>query len=133
MHSKTSSALFVAVLLLAGQFSLSAQSQDCYYIQCPTNIYAPCEGVWGAHVWYSVIASNRCNPSAPPTVTYSIPPGSAFPSGTNIVCATIQIPGLPARNCCFEVIVDKCCSTNCIDLVCPPDLVVGCQQTAGPP
>ena len=50
MNSKTSSALLVAVLLLAGQFSLRAQSQDCYYIQCPTNIYAPCEGVWGGQL-----------------------------------------------------------------------------------
>jgi len=132
MKSKTSSALFVALLFLATQLSLRAQ-QDCYDFQCPTNIFAPCEGVWGAHVWYSINATNRCNPSVAPTVTYSVPPGSIFPPGTNTVCATIQIPGVPPRNCCFLVIVDRCCSTNCIDVICPKDIVVTCQNTAGPP
>src|SRR5205814_6465005 len=82
---------------------------------------------------FSVVASNLCNPSLPPSVTYSVPPGSILPPGTNTVCAAIQIPGLPARQCCFDVIVDNCCSSNCIAVVCPTNIVVGCQQTAGPP
>src|SRR5207253_1123939 len=59
------------------------------------------------------------------------PPGSLFPPGTNVVCATIQIPGLAPRQCCFDVIVDNCCPTNCIDLICPRDIVVPCQQNPG--
>jgi hypothetical protein len=31
------------------------------------------------------------------------------------------------------VIVDDCCSSNCIEILCPTNLVVPCQQTAGPP
>src|SRR5438046_3676065 len=127
---KKASALFLMVLLiLTTRSNLFAQANDCYDYQCPTNIFAPCEGVWGARVWYTVYATNRCDPANPPTVTYSIPPGSTFPPGTNVVCATIQIPGIPPRNCCWQVIVDKCCSSNCIEVLCPRDLIVPCQQT----
>jgi len=131
MKAKTLAAFFVALLVLASQFSLRAQS--CYGYQCPQKIFAPCEGVYGARVSYTITASNLCNPSLPPTVTYSIPPGSLFPPGTNIVCATIQIPGLPPQQCCFQVIVDNCCPTNCIDIICPSNVVVGCQQAGGSP
>src|SRR5262249_25131452 len=34
---------------------------------------------------------------------------------------------------CFDVIVDRCCPTNCIDIICPSNIVVACQQTAGQP
>src|SRR5437764_12787599 len=73
MKAKISAAFLMAVLLL-GALSLRAQS-DCYSIQCPSKIFAPCEGVYGAHVSFSVTVSNLCDPSAPPTVTYSIPSG----------------------------------------------------------
>ena len=129
MKVKTSFLLLVALLLCALQFPLHAQNPDCYDIQCPSKVFAPCEGVYGAHAWFSVTASNRCNPAQPPTIQYSVPPGSVFPPGTNVVCATIQIPGLAPRQCCFEVIVDSCCPTNCIDVVCPRNIVVACQQT----
>src|SRR5262249_13009453 len=36
---------------------------------------------------------------------------------------------LPARECCFDVIVDRCCSTNCIDVICSKDIVVPCEPT----
>src|SRR5947209_5771645 len=100
MKAKTSAAFFLALLFLATPFSLRAQPVDCYDIQCPSKIFAPCEGVYGAHAWFSVTATNRCNPSVPPTITYSSPPGGLFPPGTNTVCATIQIGGLPPRQCC---------------------------------
>jgi len=132
MKAKTSAALFAAFVFVATQFSLLGQPTDCYNIVCPSKIFAPCEGVYGAHAWFSVAATNTCDPTlAPIPVTYSAAPGSIFPPGTNIVCAVIQIPGLPARKCCFEVIVDNCCPTNCIDIICPSNIVVACQQTAG--
>src|ERR1043166_3197355 len=126
MKAKTSAALLAVLLLLGMQFPLAAQT-DCYSIQCPSKILVPCEGVYGAHVSFSVTATNTCDPANPPTITYSAPSGSVFPPGTNTVCAVIQIAGLPARQCCFDVIVDNCCSTNCIDLICPRDLVTACQ------
>jgi len=133
MKFKLSTTLAVALLTVAAQFSARGQANDCYNIQCPSTIRVPCEGVWGAHAWYKVTVSNICAGAVLPTITYAPPPGSVFPSGTNKACATIQIPGQPARECCFDVIVEGCCSTNCIDLVCPRDILVGCQQTAGPP
>src|SRR5438552_4764144 len=132
MKAKTSAAFFMALIFLAAQFALHAQS-DCYDIKCPSKIFAPCEGVYGAHAWFSVTASNTCNPSVPPSVTYSAAPGSVFAPGTNVVCAIIQIPGLQPRQCCFDVIVDNCCPTNCIDLICPRDLFVPCQQQGTTP
>lgn len=133
MKNKLTAILFVALLTLAAAWTGRAQPTDCYDIQCPSKILAPCEGVYGAHVWFSVTASNRCNPDLPPTIHYSILPGSVFPPGTNVVCATIQIPGLAPRECCFEVIVDTCCSSNCIDVLCPRDIVVPCQDTSTGP
>src|SRR3954453_13914287 len=132
MKAKTSAILFVAILFLTSPFRVQAQA-DCYSIQCPSKIFAPCEGRYGSHVSFSVTASNLCSPAVAPTITYSVQPGSVFPPGTNVVCATIQIPGLAPRTCCFDVIVDNCCPTNCIDVICPKDIVVGCQQAAGPP
>jgi len=133
MNAKLSTSLLVLLLSWVSQLTARAQANDCYDIHCPTNIVAPCEGIWGAHAWYSVTVSNRCASAPAPIITYSTPPGSVFPPGTNKVCATIQIPGLPARECCFDVIVDRCCSTNCIDVICPRDIVVGCSPSPGPP
>src|SRR5437773_1707072 len=132
MKAKTSAAFFTALLLLGMQFPLAAQT-DCYNIQCPSKIFAPCEGAYGAHVYFSVTASNICDPANPPTITYSALSGSVFPPGTNTVCAIIQIGGIPPRQCCFQVIVDNCCPTNCIDLICPRDVVVPCQTALSPP
>ncbi len=133
MKAKTSAAFFVALLFFATQLSLRAQTPDCYVIQCPSKVLAPCEGVYGAHAWFSVTVSNLCPAAPSPTVIYSVPPGSVFPPGTNVVCAFIQIPGLPAQQCCFEVIVDGCCPTNCLDLICPSNVVLACQTAAGAP
>ena len=133
MKAKTSATLYLGILFLASQPALLAQGQDCYDIQCPSKILVPCEGPLGAHAWYSVTATTICAGAPAPTITYSVPPGSLFPPGTNVVCAVIQIPGMPARQCCWDVIVDGCCPTNCIDVICPSNIVVGCQQAAGPP
>src|SRR5882672_8766170 len=114
MKAKTSNAFFMALLFLAAQFSLRAQTPaDCYDIQCPSKVFAPCEGPFGSHVWFSVTVSNRCPQVPAPVITYSADPGSVFPPGTTVVCAKIRIPGLPDRQCCFDVIVDGCCPTNC--------------------
>src|SRR6266404_839948 len=129
MKTKASALFLMALFLLATRSLFGQVAGDCYDYQCPSKIFAPCEGAWGARVWYSVTASTRCNPTVLPTVTYSIPPGSIFPPGTNVVCATIQIPGLPPRNCCWDVIVDNCCATNCIEVICPRDIEIPCQQT----
>src|SRR6185503_6586328 len=131
---KKSLILFWALLALLISASRSkAQNPDCYDIQCPSKIVAACESAFGTRVWFSVTASNRCSATAPPTITYSVAPGSLFAPGSNIVCATIQIPGLPPRQCCFPVVVDNCCPTNCIDVICPKDIIVSCQQTAAGP
>ncbi|MDB6031266.1 MAG: hypothetical protein JWM16_1604, partial [Verrucomicrobiales bacterium] len=133
MKTKLATILIAFLLSLTAALTGLAQNPDCYSIACPSKILAPCEGVYGAHVSFSVTASNLCNPAQPPTITYSIPPGSVFPPGTNVVCAKIEIPGLPPRECCFQVIVDTCCSSNCIDVICPPNIVVGCQDTQNGP
>lgn len=132
MKAKLSAMLSLAILLMASASAVRAQSPNCYDYKCPTNIVVPCEGAWGAHVWYSVQVTNYCNPSAPPNVTYSTAPGSIFPPGTNKVWATIEIPGLQPQRCYWDVIVD-CCSTNCIEIICPTNMVVRCQDNTARP
>src|SRR5262245_35056244 len=71
-NMKTKASALLAFLLFALQSSLFGQATgDCYDIHCPSKIFSPCEGPWGAHVTYSVTTSNRCDPALPPTVTYS--------------------------------------------------------------
>lgn len=110
---------------------LACGQASCYSVNCPQVINAPCEGPWGAHVTFSVTSSNICNPSSPPTVTYSIPPGSVFPPGPTVVYATNQIPGLAPVVCVFVINVDTCCGTNCVGLICPPDTMVPCDPALG--
>ncbi len=123
-------AALAAAALLASSQVVRAQ-QNCYYTNCPPNMTVPCQGPWGAVVWFNVFATNICNPSQPPTITYSQPPGSIFPPGSTIVCANIQIPGVPAVSCCWTVTVDTCCGDNCIKLVCPPNFVYPCDPAQG--
>ena len=105
------------------------RAQSCNQFLYCTNISVPCEGAWGAHVSFAVVATNFCS-TAQPTITYSQPPGSVFLPGTTTVCATSSIPGAVSAVCCFNVTVDTCCGTNCIKLVCPPDFVFPCGPTA---
>ncbi len=123
-------ALLLALSLLAWPRASHAQP-SCYSVIAiyPTNT-VPCEGPWGAHVWFTVIASNICTGQSLP-LTYSQPPGSVFPPGTTSVCVTNVTPGIPPFVYCFPITVDTCCGTNCIKLVCPPNFIFPCNPAVG--
>jgi HYR domain-containing protein len=138
LKSLVSSRYFITKL--AGGFLLPAlllcpqllRAQSCIQVFCPTNISVPCEGPWGAHVSFAVVATNICPPPATqPTVTYSQDPGTIFPPGVTTVCATSSIPGAVSSVCCFTITVDTCCGTNCIKLICPPNFVFPCDAASG--
>lgn len=125
--------MFPKLILLAGVLAASAASasaQSCYRLDCPDPIFARCEGTFGTHVWYNVTVSNLCAGTPGATVSYSIPPGSLFPRGTNIVCATaVLATGQPVAQCCFPVVVAGCCPTNCLDVLCSTNVLKNCQTT----
>ena len=126
---KVIGSLLLASVCLCSSLS---QAQNCIQIYCPTNISVPCEGPWGAHVDFAVVATNTCPPpQAQPTVTYSQDPGTIFGPGVTMVCATSSIPGTASSVCCFTITVDTCCGTNCVRLICPPNLFYPCDPASG--
>ena len=121
---------FLLLAAALGACTSSASAQSCYRLACPDPIFARCEGALGTHVWYNVPVTNLCAGTPNATVVYSIPPGSLFPRGTNIVCATaILVTGQKVAECCFPVVVAGCCPTNCLELLCATNVVKNCQTT----
>src|SRR5215472_3931094 len=123
--SQLAAGLLVSALITVPKIVLA---QNCIQIHCPPDISVPCEGPWGAHVDFAVIATNICPPPATqPTVTYSQDPGTIFSPGVTMVCATSSVPGIASSVCCFTVTVDTCCGTNCVKLICPPNFIFPCD------
>lgn len=100
-------------------------------IVCPTNVTACAEADGFAPVDFvppQVI--NPCNVDV--SRTCSVPPGTRFPIGvTTVACCIRWKDATRDRNdcCTFDVIVECCPPTNCVQVVCPSNIVVRC---AGP-
>jgi hypothetical protein len=125
-------AIALAVALSAFPQIVRSQSQcSCFIVYNAVDITVPCEGPWGAHVSFFVTASNTCAPGASVVTTYSQPPGSIFPPGPTMVCVTNQTPGIAPCVTCFNVNVIGCCGTNCLRVICPPDIVLPCNTATG--
>jgi Protein of unknown function (DUF642)/HYR domain len=103
------------VTVLRDPNCLSNQS-PCLQLQCPTYLaaYAGC-GSNCAPVFFSVSASNSCNPTNL-TTTIDLPPGTCFPLGTTWVHFTAYAPLSGESNqCSFPVTVlpDPACTNGC--------------------
>jgi len=81
-----------------------------------------CTQPGGARVNFNVLAIDNCDPA--PTVTYNLPSGTVFQSGTTMVTATATDACGNSNSCSFTVSVLGNCPTNCVDIFCPPTNVV---------
>jgi hypothetical protein len=95
-------------------------------IICPTNLLVNTDpGQCSAVVNYSVTATDDC---AVVSLTFNLPPGSAFPKGTNVVLCTATDCAGNTNNCSFTVTV---LDGEAPVVICPADQVVPCTSTNG--
>ena len=114
--------ILLTTLTLAALHAV-AQGVPCIDIRCPSNIVAQCQSAAGAPVAFTVTATNVCGT----TVSLICIPlsGSTFPIGTITVNCTATGSGQTNR-CSFPVTVIGNCSSNCLTIKCPSNLVVQC-------
>lgn len=112
----------------------------CLVFDCPDNITLDCQPPGGAPVNFQVMANNLCATNEPITIECSADSGDRFPIGTTAVnCTAASFNGQfwETNVCTFFVTLTTNCPpqppTNCVEIVCPPDIVVECQSSLGTP
>ena len=116
--------------LTVGYICCPTRGTNCFQVQCPADKTVPCGSAW---TFDQPTASSCCpnefySPVAPPTNVLIIPVGFV----TNGVCPYVDITetwliydGCGDSNYCSQTVtVTGCCSTNCINLTCPSNIVV---------
>ena len=113
-------------------------------ITCPPDITISCASPTGAVVNWTVTATNVCTnivsvTCLPPTasdncaldhVRCTPALASPFPVGTTLVtCCAFDVAG--NSNCCTFRVTVICPPTNCVQVICPTNILVGCAPASG--
>ncbi|MBN2505095.1 MAG: HYR domain-containing protein [Verrucomicrobia bacterium] len=111
-------------------FNVMVRDTTAPQLQCPGIVLMPCETAEGTRIVFTATATD--NDETDLEVQCDPPSGTLFPVGTNTVDCFTMDSSHNSGVCTFQVVVTGgCVEDECLEIVCPSNMVTQCSGSGG--